>query len=247
MTDDLLARATRALRDETGRDDASGRFTRSRIMATTHERRIRKRTKVAFLIPVAATFVAASAVGATGGPKQALESVARVLGIFRAEPVVAPPSPLVSRRPSTEKPEHEGVAEPSPEVVPPPAEEPESPLPEEPKPEPAKTVVAVRAPTPAAPREAPPDPSFELYKAAHQAHFVDQDSARALMAWDAYLRGAPRGAFVLEARYNRALCLVRLGRAAEARAALAPFAQGRFGAYRKDDAEKLIAALASEP
>jgi TolA-binding protein len=88
-----------------------------------------------------------------------------------------------------------------------------------------------------------PDPAFELYKAAHRAHFVDRDWSRALTAWEAYLRAAPQGALVPEARYNRGLCLLRLHRNDEARAALTPFAQGRYGTYRRDDAEKLLDAM----
>jgi hypothetical protein len=48
---------------------------------------------------------------------------------------------------------------------------------------------------------------------------------------------------VPEARYNRALCLLRLHRNDEARAALTPFAQGRYGSYRRADAEKLLEAV----
>jgi len=47
---------------------------------------------------------------------------------------------------------------------------------------------------------------------------------------------------VLEARYNRAICLVRLGRRAGARAALAPFASGAYGGYRQEDARALLDA-----
>jgi hypothetical protein len=87
------------------------------------------------------------------------------------------------------------------------------------------------------------DPAFELYRAAHRAHFQEHDSARALTAWNEYLRAAPNGSFAMEARYNRALCLVRLSRAAEARSALEPFAKGQYGGYRQADAQKLIDAL----
>ncbi|HTQ07597.1 MAG TPA: hypothetical protein VMI54_27260, partial [Polyangiaceae bacterium] len=94
--------------------------------------------------------------------------------------------------------------------------------------------------------DAAADPTFELYRAAHQAHFVDRDDSRALDAWDAYLKAAPHGALVPEARYNRALCLVRLHRNDEARIALKPFAEGRYGTYRREDAQRLIAALPPE-
>ncbi|MEZ4224432.1 MAG: hypothetical protein R3B13_26015 [Polyangiaceae bacterium] len=88
-----------------------------------------------------------------------------------------------------------------------------------------------------------PDPALELYRAAHRAHFGGEAPAIALAAWDRYLAAAPRGRFALEASYNRAICLVRLGRTSEARQALAPFADGRFGEYRRSSAEALLAAL----
>lgn len=52
---------------------------------------------------------------------------------------------------------------------------------------------------------------------------------------------------MLEALYNRALCLVRLGQHDAALAALTPFASGAHGAYRKAEAERLIDALTAEP
>ncbi len=84
---------------------------------------------------------------------------------------------------------------------------------------------------------------LELYRAAHTAHFVDHDPTRALAAWDAYLAAAPNGQLAPEARYNRALSLVRLGRTGEARAALTPFADGVYGGYRKAEASALLERL----
>ena len=52
---------------------------------------------------------------------------------------------------------------------------------------------------------------------------------------------------MLEARYNRALCLVRLGRAAEARAALQPFADGTLVHYRAAEARALVQSLGAIP
>ncbi|MDI1484201.1 hypothetical protein [Polyangium sp. y55x31] len=150
----------------------------------------------------------------------------------------------------------EKVAEAEPEV---------SPTPSEPQ---AAPVDAVGAPMVAAPKiaaaeppkasapsetaeEAPvaaaPAPRVDsddaLYRAAHQAHFVTRDPAAALAAWDAYLRAAPRGRFAPEAHYNRALCLVRLGRTAEAERTLELFASGSFGGYRKAEAKALLDAM----
>ena len=87
-----------------------------------------------------------------------------------------------------------------------------------------------------------PDPQA-LYAQAHALHFHGSDPARALAAWDRYLAVASqdiRGGLVLEARYNRAICLFRLGQREQARQALQPFADGRWGAYRRDDAQALL-------
>ena len=90
------------------------------------------------------------------------------------------------------------------------------------------------------------DPGHDLYRRAHRLHFAEANPAGALAAWDAYLAAAPRGRFSTEARYNRALCLIRLGRTAEARTALEPFAAGRFGGYRQREASELSEALGAK-
>lgn len=82
-----------------------------------------------------------------------------------------------------------------------------------------------------------------LYTRAHALHFQAHDDAAALAAWDAYLRAAPSGRYAVVARYNRAMCLARLGRAAEADAALRPFADGAEGGYRRGEARALRDAL----
>jgi hypothetical protein len=76
---------------------------------------------------------------------------------------------------------------------------------------------------------------------------VARDPSAALEAWDAYLAAFPQGQFSLEARYNRALSLVRLGRMIDARTALAPFADGRFGGYRQREARELMGAIDAGP
>ena len=245
--DDLLSRATRALREETAGDDTGARFTRSRIMASVHEDRVKRRTRWAFLIPIAATFIAASAFGAaTGTAHRAFERVVSALGIHRsAAPAPRPAGERASAAPTARTPrvvEAPPVPEGPPSVVEPVVPEaPSAPVaaePPSPKAQPSPVTSHEVAPVASA-----PDPTFELYKAAHQAHFVDRDWARALGGWDAYLKAAPRGALAPEARYNRALCLLRLHRSDEARAALKPFAEGRYGTYRREDAQKLIEAL----
>jgi len=84
------------------------------------------------------------------------------------------------------------------------------------------------------------------YERAHRAHFFAAAPARALAAWDAYLAAFPRGTFAPEARYNRALCLARLGRFAAAAAALRPLAAGPARSYRRQDACTLLRWLAEQ-
>jgi TolA-binding protein len=93
----------------------------------------------------------------------------------------------------------------------------------------------------------PSDAEAAAYGRAHRDHFDGADPARALAAWDDYLRLYPQGTFAPEARFNRALCLVRLGRVADAERALRPFSEGRLGGYRRAEADQLLAWLRERP
>jgi hypothetical protein len=114
-----------------------------------------------------------------------------------------------------------------------------------PGPAPATKEEATREEAPSASGGQAPseDEAARLYAAAHHAHFVERDPGKALRAWDAFLAVAPEGSLAPEARYNRALALVRLDRRAAARRALEPFAEGRYGSYRMREARALIEAL----
>ncbi len=90
----------------------------------------------------------------------------------------------------------------------------------------------------------PVDPAERLAFQRADALHSAREAAAAIDAWDAYLARYPEGRFAIEARYARALCLVRLGRTDQAREALAPFAEGRYGRYREAEASALIEALA---
>jgi TolA-binding protein len=87
------------------------------------------------------------------------------------------------------------------------------------------------------------DGEARAYARAHRAHFVDQVPTRALAAWNDYLRRFPRGALAPEAQFNRALCLVRLGRFDASTRALHAFAANHPDGYRKADVERLLAWL----
>lgn len=238
MSDDLLTRATAALRDETEDSEAGARFTRARVLASLNETRVKRRTRITFLVPLAACFAAATAWGTSGD--NASRVIEFVTQAFRSEPAPPPPAKSPSPGSKREVPSAAPTLAPSVET---PAAEPEPAAVVEPAPEPRRLTRAAVPSAVAAERAA--DPAHDLYRAAHRAHFVDHDPAQALGAWEAYLRAAPSGRFSLEARYNRALCLVRLGRHDEARAALAPFAAGSYGEYRKTEAQALLDGLGS--
>ena len=169
------------------------------------------------------------------------------------EPELVPPTPdviptapeLMPPAPQLEPPAQLSLAQP-PAVAP---STPEAVAPAHPLVQPPQPVVPPRRPAAAPPRAATVEPVEVLYRKAHELHFHGGDPAAALAAWDAYLAAEPDGRFSIEARYNRALVLVRLGRYAEAREALAPFARGETAppGYRRAEAEQLVERLARLP
>jgi TolA-binding protein len=238
MTDDLLKAATRALHEETADDGADGRFTRARVMASLHQSKVKRRTRLAFILPIAACLAAGTAWGAATGRLPAMFHAISEAVSYGSKP--SEPKPSASKAPSP-KPAQvaEDVPPPPPvvEVAPPPAAA-------QAKPEGAKAEPAVSAkPAPSTSSSASfQDADGDLYRLAHEAHFDAHDYGRALAGWDAYLGSAPNGRFATEARYNRAICLLRLGRDAEARQALEPFASGKLG-YRQSEARQLLDEL----
>jgi hypothetical protein len=83
----------------------------------------------------------------------------------------------------------------------------------------------------------------DVYSRAHRLHFGGADPRASLAAWDEYLARYPSGRFAPDARYNRAIDLLKLKRFDEARAALQPFADGAFGGYHRDDARELLRSM----
>jgi hypothetical protein len=231
MSDDLLKEATRALRDETEGDAADGRFTRARVMASLHQSKVKRRTRLAFVLPIAACLAAGTAwAGATGKLPAVFHAITEaVTGSAK------PAEPAPKRAPVVRNAVPAPAAAPAPALPPSvvePAVEPEPPKPskaEPPKPAPSSSGAFL-------------DRDGDLYRLAHEAHFTGHDYGRALPAWEAYLRAAPSGRLATEARYNRAICLLRLGRTEEARTALKPFALGALG-YRQSEAQQLLNEL----
>jgi hypothetical protein len=235
MKDDLLSEAARALRETEPVSEIEARATRSRVLAGLHQTRVRRRTRLTFLLPIAASFVAVSAWGAASGQARVvLDKLERLVGLPGSNPISAPAVPRHLPDPVR------FTAEPPEKILPTSSPEAES------VPVPPIAASAASAPHPppsvgsAAGRAQRAEAALALYRIAHTAHFAEHDPSRALAAWDVYLGAAPNGEFAPEARYNRALCLVRLGRAQEARSALEPFANGAYGSYRKAEASALL-------
>ncbi|MEZ4443115.1 MAG: hypothetical protein R3B72_28735 [Polyangiaceae bacterium] len=221
---DLLDLATEALKNETSNigDDLSARRTRQRIIDSVEHQRRRRGRRLFVMVPLAALVIAGSALAGGGvahfwqGPP-ATTQVALADEAERLATGIAPPVEATTATP----PDDEVSAESG-------AENAGAPLA-------ARTREEVEAAHEA--RVA------SLYGEAHAAHFGGASPSEALAKWNAYLQAEPRGRLVPEAMFNRAICLVKLGRHGEARQALAPFASGRFGSYRQAEAERLLAVL----
>lgn len=271
--DDLdLASAFRSVRDRYDGTHDESNATLQRALFRTRKRERKQKVVRWFVLPAAAALLASTAwAGVTGrlptvrsmldavyaSPSSREEHSERspaspVAPIASAVTPAPTSAPLAVNEPAPEPPVEEPAPAPSVVVVTPPprpvavrAIEPKpAPLPVASQPAPA-TDVRDPAPPPAvvAPAPSASDPHAALFAEAHRIHFNDKDPARALAAWDRYLAVAPSGRFAPEARYNRAIALVRLGRRAEAQQELAVFANGMYGDYRRAEAKALLDAL----
>lgn len=241
MSHDAFARAARALREEHDGSSAAAARTRAVILARAAARHRRRRSNAAVVLPIAAVLAVSSAWAAVTGRLPGL--VERLLRPEGSHAIVGPaPKDATSRPPAPVASSPTSI--PSADV-PSPAAVASTVAPREPSAAPARHVAAGSSSLPTASSSAGPEEA--LYAAAHHAHFVAHDPAAALKGWDAYLAAYPRGRFTLEARYNRGLSLVRLGRSDEARAALSPFADGTLGGYRQREARELLDALDAGP
>jgi hypothetical protein len=257
-SNDPLLCAFEALRDaHDGKPEGSR--TRQRLLAEARRRRDSRYRVLHVLIPAAATLLVSAAwADSTGRLAPWRAAVRKVLEPSASEPDLVLPPRVGASRP------------PPPTVVPldpPPIQsELHTAVPDERAT--AAEGAELRAPVVRAPEELPPpsrpplphapvrmsvqseqsqrptgDSEDALFAAAQAAHFAVHDASSALQAWDAYLAAFPHGRFELEARYNRAATLLRLGRDDEARTALIPFAKGR---YRAREARLLLQALGDD-
>ncbi len=244
---DLLDEATEALREETGAEPNPE--TLERALAARRRGKVRSLRWLAW--PLAATLVVLTALAGASGK---LGRVLSVLGFDHASEETGAsgsgPSAAGSGPSAAGSGPSAAIAMPTvtpiaPSASPSPATTPaEPPAPTVPTSRPSAQA-SVRASIPAAVLPAPSASAKEspddLYRRASQAHFVDHDYGRAVGLWDRYLQSG--GPLALEARYNRAVALLRAGRTAEARTALTPFAAGEYGAYRKQEAQALLDTL----
>ncbi|HTB77326.1 MAG TPA: hypothetical protein VK762_28975 [Polyangiaceae bacterium] len=264
--DDILTRASNAVRERAREPSTEASRTRAQVLLRASRRAKRGKLAVS-LAPLAAVFAISTAWASTHeGLPRAWD---RVLGLFAsnggtsapagagiAAPVVhpvaiataaAPPDERESNPPAPPEVSIDALPQTSPPSLPWPAARRAEPV----APQGSARVVpetvreAVAQAHPAAPvAVAHEDDQARLYAEAHRAHFVDGDPSSALRAWNAYLAAAPEGTFAPEAHYNRAVTLVRLGRLAEARRELEPFARGAYGGYRTREAAALLDAIA---
>jgi hypothetical protein len=247
MTDDLLERSVRALRAGTephddGADEMLARIERSRLPSISRSRVRFRAATLAF----AAAFVGFGAWAAVTGRVASFFDETTREETHAVPDATASPTSIGKRKPNlsttsapTEVTSESAAPTISDEIPPtPPKSVPNTPR-STPRPS-ASVATSSEAKQP----EAPKADVNELYRAAHRLHFTERNWSGALAAWDRYLSEAgPRGSMFLEARYNRALVLMRLGRNAEARAALKPFAEGEYGGYRRDEARALLDRL----
>lgn len=270
LDDDDLNAAFRSIRDTYDGTNPEASTTLHRALFRTRARERKSRFTRWVVIPIAAVLAASTAwAGVTG---KLTPAAIAVLESFHAERTQPAPSHPVAAAPAASAAPSPAPIEETPEVSEPPtapvvetvAPPPPAPVvvasaaaprptpnpPSAPSAEPARAVEPPETQAQPAPSASAPDPHAALFAEAHRLHFIDRDPARALAAWDRYLAVAPDGRFSPEARYNRALSLVRLGRRAEAQAELAAFANGTYGSYRRDEAKALLDALtrdASQP
>ncbi|MCA9611437.1 MAG: hypothetical protein H6721_08690 [Sandaracinus sp.] len=121
--------------------------------------------------------------------------------------------------------------------------------PEEPEPTPTTAPPTTVAPPTTLEAVPPPPPIPPAELEARRVRFRDAHRLQyghpgvSLAAWDRFLHDFPGGPFADEARYYRALTLVRLGRRDEARAVLEAFAAGRYGNTHRGDARRVLERL----
>jgi hypothetical protein len=268
---DRLDRALRALREEETGTNPKSEATLDRILASRRGTSVTWGKRARMWVPIAAVLVVATTALARSGSMASVRALLRgrteVVPV-RKESGVVPVAPVASAAdPESTSLVEVPRAEPAPSDTPPAVLLPSAPalasrvtptLASRPAPTSARAPATV---TSAAPATATPSPSTapapsesepssagvvaeaDVYARAHRLHFDGADPRAALAAWDDYLIRYPGGRFAPDARYNRAIDLLKMRKYAEARAALQPFADGSFGGYHREDARELLRSI----
>lgn len=260
-----LASAFRSVRETYDGAHETPNLTLQRALFRTRTRERKQRFARWVLVPIAAALVASTAWAEVTG--RLTPAVSSVLDALYAERSAPSSVNATASAPEHVLPRSDGdvgtTVLPKAEEIPLPTSQPESSPPatlrREPVRAPAPSITSQTPPqtppwgsvrdTPepatssSAGATAPSDPNTALFAEAHRRHFVERDPERALEAWDRYLAAAPNGRFAPEARYNRALTLLRMGRNVEAKRELELFANGVYGTYRQVEAHALLEAL----
>jgi len=256
MTDDLLERAATAVRDRYDGSSANAAQTERRLLVALQAREKRRSRAPLLALPLVAALLASAAWGSISestraSVRSALHSLLPAHFASAPSNRAQPPVALPSAAPSEPPPLSASSATSTPSVVDAP---PAAPTPAAPRHASSKLGARLtRAEPPLEPKLEPAPPAASeaevsaLYRAAHHAQFSGGDPVQTLALWDRYLAAAPNGSLSPEARYNRAITLVRLGRKSEASSALEPFARGDYGAYRQAEANALLSALRPSP
>ncbi len=275
MSDELLARMSRALADEYDGASAAPEAARARILRTlAARRRPRKRKWLLIGIPIFVLFGGSTAWAAV--TKQLDRIVEQAIAVVAGEPQAPaeppePTQPATKRTASVARPPHPPKAEEEKALEG--EESAEEDLETEAETEREATVVPPAKPQPIPKRRnfsSPPARSVAAgvkasgketegsevekedhtalltFRSAHRAQFSNGNCAQAISGYERYLRLAPQGPFALEASYNRGVCLIRLGQHAAGRSALEPFAQGAHGNYRRSQSEQILQAIGNE-
>jgi hypothetical protein len=261
MTDDVLAPWIAAYREENQGTSLDVTAIRRRVLVAVGSRRRRRFGAMRFVLPVAATFFGSVALAASQGMLPRLDEVREWLGMATTEsgkrtdddedrarnavrrappPVVRNDEAVPSGEPSRPA---EAVPAPGLSLDELPVEKstraPSAPWEETPV---ASTAPPIASTAPPVDGRNALSTDLRAYQVAHRLHFDGGDPKRALVAWDAYLDSYPAGTFAPEARFNRAVCLLRLGRRDEARSLLVPIAESSF-AFGRDRARALLEAM----
>ena len=256
MTNDVLAPFIAAYRDENPGTALDAQAIRRRMLVAVAGRRSRRAGALRYVLPIAATFVGSVALAASQGVLPRIDEVRAWFGIaadgsgrrapgeerVRAKSAVGSPlSPPRLSPPVTEPLDETSAPVATPSL---PVKEPEKGLSVDDLPleGTVRAPVSAAGPAPRAPERAL-SADLRAYQEAHRLHFDGGEPSRALAAWNAYLASYPAGTFAPEARFNRAVCLLRLGRRDEAKSVLVPIAESSSFAYGRDRARALLDAM----